>query len=431
VTFTDSAQSHDASGSATVETRPRSLRLLALLGALVVAGFLVGYYAIGALVPDPEPSQPGVPTGQPAQYPVPPSVTWFGEGLLAIQTTVDGEPSVSVVDAATGVERTASPYVLVAAELGSPVLWLLPMTAEEWSSANAEGSPPPGMRPYDAPPDGLEVWDLADPDTAPVPDAGDGWSRIDGPAGYTAYCDVDPLKGALPSSLMFNFQDSRSRWSRAALPDDLVTFAPIGFSASGLYFAAEELHSPDAWESADQPGSGQRRVLIVEAENGRIAASADLTEYSVFASPRWHVERDVLVWPEPSAEDTGGAITLRVLQPDSEAADASEFLGIELPRDWGAGSYVSLAGAGPRGIVYLEQGERSRLWRLGSSGLVELGEIPWSESTVYDETGGFASLEVEYDDAEDSGWTVVAVYDDAGTNRRVVWRSLLAEDCNT
>jgi len=428
---TDPAQTHDASGSATLEARPRRLWLLALLGALVAAGFLAGYCGIGALVPDPGPSQPNVPVGQQAQYPVPPSVTWFGHGLLAIQTTVDGEPSVSVVDAATGVERTASPYVLVTAELGAPVLWLLPMTAEEWSSANTGGSPPPGMRPYDAPPDGLEVWDLADPDAAPVPDAGEGWSRIDGPAGYTAYCDVDPLKGAFPSSLMFNFQDSRSQWSRAALPDDLVTFAPIGFSASGLYFAAEELHSPEAWEGADQPGPGQRRVVIVEAQSGRIAATASLTEYSVFASPRWHPERDVLVWPEPSAEDTGGAIALRALQPDGETTGASELLGLELPHAWGAGSYVSLAGAGPNGIVYLEQGERSRLWRLGSGGLAELGDLPWSESTVYDETGGFASLEVEYDDAEDSEWTVVAVYDDAGTKRRVVWRSLLAEDCNT
>jgi len=422
--------SADEPSAREVLPRKRSPYFVAMLVS-AVAFFLIGYYWLGDLLAEKAGLNESSPTPTPESA-VPESVRWVGDGLLAIQTSRDGTPVVAVVETASGIEHTAVGHVLVTHELGAPVVWTLPMTAEDWNRAGAAGELR-GVWPYDSPPDRLESWDLSTPESGPSADVAAKWRRIEGPGAYDAYLEIDPLKGAHPSRLLFNNQQSSGEGHAAALPDELTTFAPIGFSSSGAYLALETLCP--AGEPEDPRPQAQaapsRDVFILEVSTGAVVATATLSDYSTFASPQWFPTRDVLVWPEPAAEDSGGALALRALAPDSDVRDAAGLLGIAIPGDWGEGTYVTLAGSGPTGIVYLEHGESVSVWHLGESGLTEMGTIPWTESASWRESDGLATIETEYDESDGTQWTVVAVYELEGTGRRVVWRSLAAEDCGT
>ena len=399
---------------------------------LFVFGSLVGW----ALV------TPAVDSAPPAVLPQdavrgPNRAKLFGNGrYVAIQTyDVDGLPVVSVWDSQDLDETTVSGYVLAAAEPAGPVLWLVPVTLEEWSDLYLGSGSTAFEWPHDAPPASLVVWDVEggeDP-TAAAPSR---WETIEGPGEFDAYCEVDPLKGVQPSKLLFNNKASQGEGHAAKLPEEVVTFVPRGWSPSGEYIAIEQMILPEGDTDVGPQWSAEsyerRQILIVEAQTGEVAATAMLGT-GTLTPGFWHQTEDVLIWAvDTDAGEGGTGFTLHALEAGSQSQDASDRLGFTPMAEWDDAWAVTLAGSGAvETLLIIDSDSGYRISSVEPSGVTDSGGLDFYESAVFGDAVGLAVLETEFDERTRDEWLVLAVYDENGRGRRVVWRATNALACDS
>jgi len=406
-----------------------------ILGAVLLL-FVFGSLAGWALV------TPVVDSTPPAVLPQdtvggPNRAELFGNGrYVAIQTyDVSGLPVVSVWDSQNLSETTVSGYVLAAAEPAGPVLWLVPVTLEEWSDLYLGSGALAFERPHDVPPASLVVWDVESEDD-PTAAAPARWRTIEGPGEFDAYFEVNPLKGVQPSKLLFNNKASQGEGHAAKLPEEVVTFIPRGWSSSGEYIAIEQMILPEGDTDVGPQWSAEsyerRQILIVEAQTGEVAAAAVLGT-GALTPGFWHQTEDVLMWvADTDAGEGGTGFTLRALEVGSQPQSASARLGFTPLDEWDDAWAVTLAGSGAtETLLIIDTDSGYRISSVGPSGVTDSGGLDFFESAVFGDAAGLAVLETEFDEQTGDEWLVLAVYDEHGQGRRVVWRAANALACDS
>ena len=254
-------------------------RLGSLLPILLVAAILSALFAATACSRESS-------AGSSAAIEAPIGVWWAGDGAFVVAqfSAEDGRGVVIVWDKRVG--KTLEPqegYRVVAVEKAAPRIWLVP---EEDFPAKGETGTALDIAgdTRDEKPERLLIWDLG---SAEGPsDAGEArWAAWPGSGGYTAYPEVDVLKGSLVSRLLFQPSSGETEGSKADVPEDMVTLDPIGWSDSGRYFAAVGL------------GPDEAQMLVFEAASGSLVASETVAAPSsggVHAA--WGTESDGLHW---------------------------------------------------------------------------------------------------------------------------------------
>lgn len=283
-------------------------------------------------------------------------VVVFGGGrYLAVECVPEAGASVYVVDLETGDRKPAVGFELLAAEPHAPVLWLTRSSSDGGrpgeGSMQGDGS--------DAPQDELMVWNV-DAESAPGPWKSGGWTPWPGDGGYSAFAEVEPVRGAWPASLDFRRLDGSGRPAQAVLPEGFGTFEPLGWSPSGRYFAVRELG-----EAPDSRISGRGRVVILDAADGSVASSFTPQATAYLVGSAWDSQADELGVVTVGKEATGAADTRKVdvtmlsadLAPNSVVSGTVPAVGAAGWRVMGA----------PGGIVLSARG--SGAWRVAVGSL--------------------------------------------------------------
>lgn len=213
---------------------------------------------------------------------------WCGDGAFVVAQLRDGNgvPRVVAWDRESGEARVRDRLHVVAVEPDAPRVWLVPDDAGgSLADSGAEELPDLAGDARDSPPRRLLLWDLASGEP-PGDDADSRWAPWPGD-GYVAFAEIDALAGALPSKLLFQPASGRTEGVTAALPGAVTTFEPLGWSASGEYFAIYAL------------GSERPQAMLLDPATGSVVASAaaDPEPRSGFGLPAvWSPEADELVW---------------------------------------------------------------------------------------------------------------------------------------
>lgn len=271
------------------------------------------------------------------------SIRWTGDGRFAVLQTfeADNTPAVVAWNRETGQTTTATGHHLAATEPASSLLWLIPMNAEEYLAAFAGGTQP--GYPFDGPPPALVVWDPSRPEIPPSDLAPARYEPYPGGDGWTAYFEVDILKGSHPSRMLINNAASSGEGHRAELPDDLGTFAVVGWSPSGKYVAIEELLSFDEWR--------ERRYVVVEASSGRAVSVIEAGE-AAHGSPAWLGESDLLVWVD-------GAVLMSQV-PGGTPMELGAVSSADLPPSLQGAFWLDIVGYGRAAVMVLAEHEEGR-----------------------------------------------------------------------
>jgi len=209
---------------------------------------------------------------------------WAGNGEYLVFEYDDGfsHSSVWVVDVDTGESQHADGYSLAAAEPSAAAAWLIPREkypgriAPDQDSAVAD----------------VFAWDLGG--SAPPRSARD-WVAWRSSAGVTALLSLRPEIGAWPSQLRF----SASGTSSATAAEDLGirSFAPIGWSPTGRYFAIRpQTDGGSRTAYMTSLNAQSRAAVIIDSETGRLASAYETTyEPSAFAAAWGEGPDDVLI----------------------------------------------------------------------------------------------------------------------------------------
>jgi hypothetical protein len=137
--------------------------------------------------------------------------------------------------------------------------------------------------------------------------------------------------------------------AKGAVPEDVSTFVPTGWSPSGDYFSA-----------VGSAGDG-RVALIFSAVDGSVVASAPIESPAAgqHTSAGWLAEEDVLLF--------GNAGGLWSLTPDDKSVDYISEKGWAVPETW---TDPVVIGAGPDGVaVWGNAPTADELWMVTAAGL--------------------------------------------------------------
>lgn len=392
--------------------------VVALIGACVGVSYLASTTLQDALSPSSEPSL--VPSFAYGGFTM---VGWSGGGRYAVIQHFDegNVPAVTVWDRETQTTRVQGGYVVVGLESEGAQVWMEP--AETVADAfDSFGDP------IDHRPERLVAWRL-DTGTQPSDAASAKWRAWPGPGDYTAYLELDPLKGCMPSRLLMNNNAGSGEGVRAALPETTRTFAPVGWSPSGAYFAIEELvDGVDAGLLGDslgfnQPQQPERDLLVFSAATGELVARAVLPKGATRAPLALWGADDTLYWADMDAaqsSDQGwGAPDLRTLRPDGDAGVVRIPDAISLDRAY---TFLPLGSDAEGALFYADDG---KLWRIGLTGLEHVGNVSYSESADWDPRGGLLVARTQYDYVDEStetNYALVLLVDGHGANEREIWR---------
>ncbi len=331
-------------------------------------------------------------------------VAWSGEGRYGVAQVIgaDGTPEILAWDRQSGRVRAASGYRLAAVERFAAVAWLVPVSQQElterldgeWGAVlvSAGGA-------FDSVPESLLAWQLDTdaPSEALPPEP--AWARWPGPDAWSATAIVDPRRGAHPATLVIETTADPAADSTVALPADVSTFDPVGWSASGRYFALAEMIPS---EPVEGNGLITRRLFVVDASEARVVTTAtqQVTPESGPA-PVWDEGRDLLLWVEPGEDTLAGSPSslepaVLGLVPGGTARPAQELLGAE--EGPGAGLRAAGVHRSASDGVLLESGGRLVRWSSGKE-IVELWGIPPDSTSapVYHRDGGWLVLATEYE----------------------------------
>lgn len=351
------------------------------------------------------------------------ALSWTGDGRFAVLQTFDesGTPVVFVWDSESGESFEEEGYRVLAIEPGSSVVWLEPLTAEDVGSEMMEDEYAfLDLGPFDDPPSSLEAWDLASGE-GPSDSVPARYQADDGGVEYIAYYEVDPLRGALPSKMLFNNLESSGEGHKAQLPDDLVTFSVVGWSPSGEFVAIEEMTQKSAAIAASDPQGGadvpfpERRLLVVEASSGDVVEETLLGE-DVVAPAQWLGDTDVLVWPSDPLEEM--TFDLKALEVGGELGTFSEVVGVELPAEMMGGTPPYPLGSGTFGltaVVWTPEGV-AELWRLDSVSAEPIGVFDVADQMAWSQEGGVAVMVYEFEDETGDEHVTVTVSDESGAD---------------
>ena len=213
---------------------------------------------------------------------------WTGSGRYAVTETGPGgglasAVTVDVWDSQSGNTQQLIGYHVLAAEETEARLWVVPAdegTNRPGGVLRALNDLPDDHK--DSSHDGLAVWTVGS--AKPVPVSGKAqWAPLAGAGKVTAVLTVDPVRGAWPSGLTF-VSKSGSRVA-ASLPDAIPTFEPLGFSASGRYFAVRDTGGDLA----------PAIVIVYSTSTGRETTRINAEDEPYYDLVCWHPSRDVLV----------------------------------------------------------------------------------------------------------------------------------------
>ncbi len=351
------------------------------------------------------------------------SVAWSGNGRYGVVQYLRQSmyPSVAVWDSKTGETRTADGYRLLFVESAGAVAWLEPVTdAEAESSASMDGFGDA----LDHKPARLVAWRL-DEDAAPTDNVPAKWHAVPGPGEMIAYLEINPLKGAAPSAMLFNNKASRGEGVKAEIPADVNTFVPVGWSPSGRYFAIEELIDESAYEDAMADETDPtRRLLAFDATTGKLTGDFTLPATAMYApAASWTASGDALVWPEVDASAQGdGPLSLRCGgATETVSADAFARFGWKAPSEWRDVYEARLLGMDTAGPLYLVDG-----WieQLRENEIADLGSFDTGYGGAWDERSGMLSLTWGYSDGPvPQEWIELLRCDEHGGMRETVWTS--------
>jgi hypothetical protein len=362
----------------------------------------------------------------------PASVWWTGSGEYAVVQAVgkDGRLVATAWNRATGDVLTYPGYRVVGVEPHAPRFWVVP-DSRVVPSGSHEGAVPHVIDiagdGVDSPPEELYTVRL-DQDAKPRSDVDARWHSWGGSAAYSVSVEIDVNKGACPSTLRFSETgSSRNAWS-AKVPTDVVTFEPIGWSPSGLYFAvisaadasatAETVAaSVAAWEKAakdadtlarakgDQPvdvvtpppPTWGADILVFSAADGSLArrqkVRVPVLEQNAGANLAAWVADDVLLYIEQS----NGRPVVGGLKPLAKIEMSGDLLS---KPDGQPLRYAWIAGVDEAGPVFALMADGGglegdiRAWRVGDGPAtgVDLGPVAGSVAARWSPQGGMLSL---------------------------------------
>jgi hypothetical protein len=366
------------------------------------------------------------------------SLWWAGDGRYAILQAVgkDEKPVVTAWDRTTGKLLTYPDYRVVGVEPHEARFWIVPDSRP--LPYGTHGAVVPHVMDIagdgvDSPPAELYAVRL-DEDATPRSDVDARWHTWSGSAAYSVSVEIDVNRGACPSSLRFSATGtSRNAWS-AKVPTDVVTFEPIGWSPSGLYFAvitaadasatAEVVAgSLAAWERAledadalarakgDQPvdvrtpppPTWEADILVFTAADGSLArrqkVRVPVLEQNAGANlAAWSTADDVLLYFEqPNVRPVLGALMpsgyLDMIDPFARSSAQAPRFAWFVGADEGGPLVARMAdGGGPEGDI--------GIWRLGDGpSPEEIGPATGSVTARWSPQGGMLSLEGREPDA--------------------------------
>ncbi|HEX9093102.1 MAG TPA: hypothetical protein VF902_03885 [Coriobacteriia bacterium] len=361
----------------------------------------------------------------------PASTWWTGNGGYAVVQAVgaDGRPVVAVWDRSTSKVRTYAHYRVVGVEPHAPRFWVVPDSRiVPWSlhdSGEAHVTDIAGDG-IDSRPDELYAVRL-DEDAKPRSDVDARWAGWSGSAQYAASVEIDINKGACPSTLRFySAGSSLNAWS-AKVPTDVVTFEPIGWSPSGLYFAvitqadasatadavaayvaatkkalADSVATPEAQEGEPtdialppQPTRGAD-IVVFFAKDGAVAARQPVTvpvlEPNVGSNlAAWSVTSDLLSYfGQAGGRAAFGAVASLV---ETRPTDPFAWVSSAPP------SSAWFAGSDPDGLLVGRvegsdtTGWETRVWKVGDGRpAATVGPVPGNLTARWSPAGGMLSL---------------------------------------
>lgn len=350
------------------------------------------------------------------------TVAWAGSGRFVVTQHYEGfvEPSVVVWDKETGETRTLDGYRLLFCEPEAPVIWMEPVTEEEALMSDSMD----GLGDmFDHKPERLVAWRLDD-GSEPTDDVSAKWGAWPGPADTIAYLEINPLKGAAPSAVLFNNSAGQGEGVKAKIPDDVITFVPVGWSPSGDYFAVEELRREDpTGDSSDD--DRPRKVLVLDVATGDVASALELSAYAP-AAPGvvWDGVTDMLFALElniPDEPEMQSSARLYSAKPgDSAWADAFDSSGWDKPPAFGNAYQAGILGADPDGPLFWVDG---RILQLTVDGLIDRGGAD-SVSAAWYPGSGLIGIEWGFSEGPVSEeWTELVLMDIHGGGRKTVWKS--------
>lgn len=306
-----------------VSERPRGSRragvwIAAGITALIVVAcgfsYLVATTVFDSLAGSLDPLEP-LPVGIAGP---PASVWWSGEGRFVVlqEVTADNELEVVVRDMRTNLDRTLKGYRVVGVEPHAPRIWLVPddrvLPAADESDVPTASVMDLAWDGIDSPPEELLALRL-DQTADPRSDVDARWTAWESPAGYAASVEIDVNTGACPSTIRFSrVGSSLNAWS-AKVPTDVVTFEPIGWSASGEYFAVISQLGPAAALKAESEYYGW---------SGEVTAGVPATEtFTSFDPAKFSATARVVVFRVKDGT-VASAVPLRVPLRDANSGPA-------------------------------------------------------------------------------------------------------------
>lgn len=350
---------------------------------------------------------------------------WSGNGAYGvIQYHRDYTyPSVAVWDRKTGATRTLDGYRVLFVEPYAPVVWMEPVTDEQADdSASVDGLGDA----LDHRPARMVAWRLDD-GSEPTDNVPAKWGAWPGPVDSVAYLEISPLKGVGPSALLFNNKASHGEGVKGALPESTGTFIPVGWSASGRYFAVEELVDEESMTTSGTAGDSAettatpRNVIVFDATTGEVSAIEPLPLFSDSAPiAMWDGTADRIFWLAKSDPDSEFAsVGIRSMTATGPAGDAFADLGWGVPAGYRDIYTASVLGWDPEGPLFAVDGD---IWRLTSDGPAQLGML-YPQSGVWHPAGGLLAVTTEFS-SDDGGieWPEAQLTDIHGGDRKTIWK---------
>lgn len=343
----------------------------------------------------------GTPVSRPVlrRYPAD-ALAWADSGRLAVLQSWDrsGVPYVAAWEPGRA-PSVARGFRTVAVEPAAARVWVVRDDGTRYAPGADTPTPDVMIDDVDAVPETLLLWDLSKQGSRPAADAEARWAPWKGPSGVTAFPEIDPAKGALPSGIRFQGA-AGGEGVKAALPADVVTFVPLGWSPSGRFFAVQALGRLERpWDNSVD-ADGAARPIIIDAATGQVAADESRESVTGQGWPWavWGPERDRLFFAAYMGVQADGetpAFKVQYLDPDRSMGYLGD--GGELPAELARTADLRVQGGAPGPVEILAAGEREwTVYRYEGSETVRACVLPvWAPPVASADTGMFLGVDYQ------------------------------------